>query len=198
MLEVELKSVVDDVTRRRAMVERAGASLTWEGRLLDRRYDTSARTLTGRDEVLRLRVYEADGRSRAELDWKGPTGRQDGYKVREELGVHIVESADVLADILARLGYEVTVEIDREIAQYELGGATVRFERYPRLDDLVEVEGTPAQIEQAITALGLPRDGFTTERLPDFVRRFESRTGERAALCQADLRGERHYDPANA
>jgi adenylate cyclase class IV len=197
MLEVELKSVVDDVEQCRALLERAGGSLTWSGRLLDRRYDTAAHTLTARDEVLRLRVYEGATDSRAELDWKGPTGRQDGYKVREELGVHVVE-ADVLADMLGRLGYEVTVEIDREIAQYELGGATVRFERYPRLDDLVEVEGTPAQIEHAIAALGLPRDGFTTERLPDFVRRYEARTGERAALCQADLHGARHYDPSNA
>ena len=197
MLEVELKSVVDDVPRRRTVLERAGGSLTWAGRLLDRRYDTPTRTLTARDEVLRLRLYQNDVGSRAELDWKGPTGRHDGYKVREELGVHVVE-ADVLADMLGRLGYEVTVEIEREIAQYELGGATVRFERYPRLDDLVEVEGTPAQIEQAIAALGLPRDGFTTERLPDFVRRYEARTGARAALCQADLHGDRHYDPANA
>ena len=197
MLEVELKSVVDDVPRRRAMVERAGGTLAWAGRLIDRRYDTTARTLAKRDHVLRLRVYHDSGSVRAELDWKGPTGHENGYKVREELGVHIGEP-DVLADMLMRLGYEVTMEIEREIAQYELEGATVRFERYPRLDDLVEVEGTPDQIERAIAAIGLPRDGFTSERLPDFVRRFEARTGERAALCQAELRGETHYDPANA
>lgn len=197
MLEVELKSVVDDVPRRRAMVERAGGTLAWAGQLLDRRYDTSSHELAARDHVLRLRVYHDGSSSRAELDWKGPTGREDGYKVREELGVHVGEP-DVLAEMLTRLGYEVTVEIEREIAQYELEGATVRFERYPRLDDLVEVEGTPEQIERAIAAIGLPRDGFTSERLPDFVRRFEARTGERAALCQSELHGERHYDPANA
>jgi predicted adenylyl cyclase CyaB len=197
MLEVELKSVVDDVPRRRAMVERSGGRLAWAGRLLDRRYDTTARTLAGRDHVLRLRVYHDAGSARAELDWKGPTAHENGYKVREELGVHVAEP-DVLADMLERLGYEVTVEIEREIAQYELHGATVRFERYPRLDDLVEVEGTPDQIERAIAAIGLPREGFTSERLPDFVRRFEERTGERAALCEAELRGETRYDPANA
>ena len=197
MLEVELKSVVDDIPQRRAFVERAGGTLTWAGRLLDRRYDTPEHALARRDHVLRLRVYEGERETRAELDWKGPTGHSDGYKVREELGVHVAEH-DVLADMLARLGYVVTVEIDREIAQYELGGATVRFERYPRLDDLVEVEGTPEQIERAIVALGMPREGFTTERLPDFVRRYEARTGTRAALCQSDLQGERHYDPANA
>ena len=197
MLEVELKSVVDDLRHRRGIVERAGGTLAWAGRLLDRRYDTATRALAGRDHVLRLRVYD-DGRSkRAELDWKGPTGHDNGYKVREELGVHVAEP-EVLAEMLTRLGYEVSVEIEREIAQYELEGATVRFERYPRLDDLVEVEGTPAQIERAIAAIGLPRGGFTSERLPDFVRRFETRTRERAALCQAELRGETRYDPANA
>jgi len=197
MLEVELKSVVDDVSRRRAIVERAGATLAWSGRLVDRRYDTSSLALAARDHVLRLRVYHDEGRARAELDWKGPTGHENGYKVREELGVHVGEP-DVLAEMLVRLGYEVTVEIEREIAQYDLEGATVRFERYPRLDDLVEVEGTPDQIERAIAAIGLPREGFTSERLPDFVRRFEARTGQRAALCEAELRGETHYDPSNA
>lgn len=197
MLEVELKSVVDDVPRRRALVERAGGTLSWAGRLLDRRYDTAQHGLAAQDLVLRLRVYHGEDGTRAELDWKGPTGQENGYKIREELGVHVGEP-DVLAEILTRLGYEVTVEIEREIAQYELHGATVRFERYPRLDDLVEVEGTPEQIERAIGAIGLPRKGFTSERLPDFVRRYEARTGERAALCQSELRGETHYDSANA
>ena len=66
----------------------------------------------------------------------------------------------------------------------DLAGAMIRFERYPRMDDLVEVEGTPEQIERAIAALGLPRDGFTSERLPEFVRRFESRTGTPAAITR--------------
>jgi hypothetical protein len=92
----------------------------------------------------------------------------------------------------------VTIAIDREIAQYDLGGAMVRFERYPRMDDLVEVEGTPEQIERAIAALGLPRAGFTSERLPDFVRRYEERTGASAALSDAELRGDVHYDASNA
>lgn len=197
MLEVELKSVVDDVARRRAEVERAGATLTYAGRLEDRRYDTADHALAARDEVLRTRMYRAGSSERAELDWKGPTERKDGYKVREELDVHVVEPA-ALAAILERLGYVVTIAIDREIAQYELDGAMVRFEHYPRMDDLVEVEGTPQQIERAIAALGLPRDGFTADRLPDFVRRYESRTGTTAALSDAELRGDVHYDAANA
>lgn len=197
MLEVELKSVVDDVARRRAAVERSGGRLVFAGQLLDRRYDTADHALAARDEVLRVRVYRSADETRAELDWKGPTRRESGYKLREELATH-VSDPDELTAILDRLGYVVTIAIDRAITQYDLGGAMIRFEQYPRLDDLVEVEGTPEQIERAIAALGLPRDGFTTDRLPDFVRRFEARTGTRAALSQAELRGDTHYDAANA
>jgi hypothetical protein len=66
------------------------------------------------------------------------------------------------------------------------------------MDELVEVEGPPAAIEHAIAVLGLPRDTFTTERLPDFIRRFEERTGQRAAVCDAELTGEASYDVSNA
>jgi predicted adenylyl cyclase CyaB len=197
VLEVELKSVVQDLPRCRAAVEAAGGTLIFAGHLLDRRYDTPDRSLHQRDHVLRLRLYRDEAGVRAELDWKSPTRHEDGYKVREELAVHVAEP-DVMAALLERLGYVVTVAIDREIAQYDLAGAMVRFERYPRLDDLVEVEGTPEEIERAIAAIGLPRHGFTSERLPDFVRRFESRTEQRAALSEDELRGIVCFDPSNA
>ncbi|HTK47831.1 MAG TPA: CYTH domain-containing protein [Gemmatimonadaceae bacterium] len=197
MLEVELKSVVDDVARRRAAIERAGATLVYEGRLEDRRWDTPDRALAARDHVLRVRTYRGEGDERAELDWKGPTRREEGYKLREEIDV-ATNDPGALGEILARIGYEVSMAIDREIAQYELDGAMVRFERYPRMDDLVEVEGAPASIERAIAALGLPRDGFTTDRLPEFVQRYEARTGQRAAVCDAELTGDASYDVSNA
>lgn len=197
MLEVELKSVVDDMTGRRAAVEAAGATLVFAGRLEDRRYDTAGRELTSRDHVLRVRVYRDASGSRSQIDWKGPTRREGGYKLREELEAKVAD-ADALVAILSKLGYEVTIAIDREIVQYDLGGAMVRFERYPRMDDLVEVEGDPAGIERAITVLGMPRAGFTSDRLPDFARRFEERTGSPAALSNDALAGAAAFDVANA
>ncbi|MDB4899268.1 MAG: hypothetical protein JWN53_1076 [Gemmatimonadetes bacterium] len=188
MLEFELKSVVDDVPARRALVERAGARLVFEGRLEDRRYDTPERSLTAQDHVLRVRAYHSSSGTTVELDWKGPSRREQGYKLREEIGAHVVEH-DALVAILDRLGYLVTIAIDREIAQYELEGAMIRFERYPRMDDLVEVEGEPTQIERAIAALGMPRDRFSTDALPEFVRRFEARTGEFAVVSNAEMAG---------
>lgn len=198
MREVELKAAVADLAGARARVEHAGARLAYEGRLEDRRYDAAERALAARDHVLRLRVYRTSGGvASAALDWKGPTGYADGYKVREELTAG-VDDPDALATILEQLGFVVTREIHREIVQYELGGATVRFERYPRMDVLVEIEGTPETIERAIDATGMPRAEFTSERLPAFVARYEARTGERAALCDRELAGDFRFSVDDA
>jgi adenylate cyclase class 2 len=196
MREVELKSVVPDPDAVVAALRGAGATEVMEGRLSDTRYDTADRALLARDHVLRLREFTGRPRSFASIDWKGPTTFADGYKVREELS-STAGDARALAAILESLGYTVIREIDRNIGQFHFLGATVRMERYPRMDTLVEVEGEPAAIEAAIAGLKLPRAGFTTERLTDFVLRFEARTGVRAALCDRELAGDYHF-AANA
>jgi len=196
MREVELKAIVDDADAARDAIRRAGAALAYEGRLEDRRYDTPEFALRLRDQVLRLRVYRA-ATVRAMLDWKGPTAYESGYKVREELST-TAGDPDALATLLERLGYVVTREIDRRIEQYQWEGATIRFEHYPRMDVLVEVEGEPSAIERAIAALAMPREAFTTQRLPDFVRLFEERTGERAAICDRELQGDYRYSATDA
>jgi predicted adenylyl cyclase CyaB len=192
MREVELKAVVDSIPLRIANVERAGARLVFRGRLEDCRYDTADRQLSSRDDVLRLRVYRDERGAHAELGWKGPTQYENGYKVRDEIAARSPD-ADALRHILERAGFVIIREIDRDISQYDLHGATVRFEHYPRMDDLVEVEGEPEAIERAIAAIGLPREAFTSERLFDFVRRWEERTGQSAALCDRELTGEHPY-----
>ncbi|MDP9204882.1 MAG: class IV adenylate cyclase [Gemmatimonadota bacterium] len=194
MREVELKAVVDDLPTTRNLLEKAGARLSFEGRLSDRRYDVESRELAGRDEVLRVRRYHAPGLSKTFFDWKGPTETQDVYKIREEVST-LVEDIEALNKILARLGFMVTMEIDRDIAQYELAGATIRFETYPRMDVLVEVEGQPDSIDNAIEALGLARGRFSSDRLAGFVARFEQRTGVRAAVCDRELEGDYRFRP---
>lgn len=193
MLEVEVKSVVDDLAARKARLLARGAEEVFVGRMLDLRYDTADGALAAVDHVLRVRVYSnADGES-AHLDWKGPTQIDGGLKLREESTTTVGDGGGLTA-ILDALGYVVTREIEREVFIYRVAGATVRFERYPRMDDLVEVEGDSDAIDRAVEALGMDRSGFTAERLPDFARRFEARTGERPALCAAELAGDYPYD----
>ena len=186
MREVELKAVVDDLAERRKRIEAAGAALSFEGKIADRRYDFASGELSSRDQVLRVRRYIGRPSTQTCLDWKGPTEFRDVYKVREEITTP-VEDFDSLEQIILRLGLVLTSEIDREIAQYQIGGATIRFEVYPRMDTLVEVEGEPAAIEDAIEALGLPRALFSARRLSDFVEDFEQRTGVQAAISDSDL-----------
>ncbi|MGK2936057.1 MAG: class IV adenylate cyclase [Gemmatimonadaceae bacterium] len=193
MIEVEVKAVVDDVAARRVRLLAAGAREEFSGRMRDLRYDTPDHALAAVDHVLRVRVYSGPAGETMHLDWKGPTGIEEGLKTREEHTTGVADPAGLTA-ILTALGFVVTREIEREVSMYRLGDATVRFERYPRMDDLVEVEGTPDAIEGAIVALGMERSTFTAERLPDFARRFEARTGERVALCDAELAGEYKYD----
>lgn len=191
MREVELKAVVPDLDDARARVERAGGRLVFAGRLEDRRWDTPNGEIEARDHVLRVRVYRGElaaGLPQVLLDWKGPTTAQDGYKVREELSVPAAD-AETLGAILERLGYVIVREVDRDVVQYDLHGAMVRFERYPRMDVLVEIEGDPESIERAIRDTGIARDAFTTDALAAFIERYEARTGRRAATSERALDG---------
>ena len=66
------------------------------------------------------------------------------------------------------------------------------------MDTLIEIEGPEDAIEAAIRASGLPRDSFTPDRLYMFVQRYEARTGQRAAICDAELRGEYRFQLQDA
>ncbi|HEX6058302.1 MAG TPA: CYTH domain-containing protein, partial [Gemmatimonadaceae bacterium] len=92
MKELELKALVPDLDASRRRIEASGGRLVFEGRLEDRRYDTEPRTLGKRDHVLRVRVYRDASGARAELDWKGPTEYENGYKMREELSAGVADA----------------------------------------------------------------------------------------------------------
>lgn len=192
MRETELKAVVPDESECVRRLLAAGAVQVSDGRLEDRRYDQPDRRLTMQDVVLRLRVRRNGTASSATLDLKGPATFDDGYKHREETSVP-VGSAAQMAGILAALGYVVTRAIDRDVLVLRLGRATLRFERFARMDTLLEVEGPEEAIEAAILASGLPRASFTTDRLYMFVQRFEARTGQRAAICDDESSGSYRY-----
>ena len=60
---------------------------------------------------------------------------------------------------------------------------------------LVEVEGQPDSIENAIEILGVARGKFSSDRLTTFVGRFEQRTGVRAAISDRELEGDYTFRP---
>jgi len=197
MREIELKAVVPDESLCVSRILAAGGQPVSEGRLEDRRYDFPDRRLTVRDLVLRLRLYRNGPGTEATLDWKGAASFEAGYKHREETSVTVGDAAQ-MADILSALGFVVTRALDRDIRVLRLGDATLRVERFPRMDTLLEVEGPAPAIEAAIRASGLPRESFTADRLYMFVQRYEARTGQRAAICDAEAAGDYRFSLEDA
>ncbi len=180
-LETELKAVVADPAKVRERLQAAGATRVREGLMSDRRYDRDG-ALARRAEVLRLRSYRLTGSgAEGRITWKGPARADaNGYRVREEHEVTFSGDGAEAAALLGALGYEETFAIDRWVEYWELGGATVRLEWYPRMDVLCEVEGEPDAIEAAIAVTGIPREDFTAEAIAEFVLRYEATRGPAA------------------
>lgn len=187
--ELELKAVVPDPSLLRRHLVESGAESTFRGLMEDRILDLDG-TLQSRDEVLRVRTWRPEGADhRAQMAWKGPTRRSpEGYKLREEIEFAVAGDGTSALAMLGALGYTVYKAVDRFVEVFWVRGAEARVEWYPRMDVLVEVEGTPEAIEAALGVTGLPRAAFEPEPLAEFVRRFEERTGVTAALAMADLK----------
>lgn len=201
--EHELKARLEEAPEAfAARLREAGWRRTFRGEMRDRRYDSRECRLEAEDRVLRLREWRAEtpGRSDAPsraaeraskprlavLAWKGPAATSEGFKVREERETEVGD-ADAMAGILARLGFpDVTMTIDRRVEVWEKGSVTVRVERYPRMDVLVEAEGPPEAVEAVLPELGLPREAWSSAPLTAFVSEFERRTGRTARLAEEE------------
>lgn len=158
--------------------------------LRDRRLDSAGR-LTALDQVLRLRRWVGEGGAEhGEVGWKGPVSvSPEGYKRREELSFRVEDPAAAIR-VFERLGFNMVHAIDRFVEVYELAGAVARVEWYPRMDVLIEIEGTPEGIETLIARAGLSRAACSADNLAAFVVRYEARTGRKAVLAEAELGGE--------
>jgi adenylate cyclase class IV len=175
--------VVPDPAELRQRLLANGARPGFAGLMLDRRFD-HAGELLARDEVLRVRLFrQADGNETAWLGWKGPTGTTpEGYKSRRELEFAVQGDGASPAELLEALDFQESLRIDRYVEYYELGDTSLRLEWYPRMDVLLEVEGSGAGIERALRVTGLPRSEFSADSLTAFATRFEVRTGLPALL----------------
>ena len=177
------------LVRRRLLA--AGARAGFAGMMVDRRYDRDGE-LVARDEVLRLRLYRhPDGREDAVVAWKGATRiTPQGYKERREIEYAIRAEDARPEELFAVLGYGEISTIERYVEHYHLVESVVRLEWYPRMDVLVEVEGSDAGIEAGLRVIAIPREAYTAETLKAFVDRFTLRTARPAILVAADLAGE--------
>src|SRR5207244_11066987 len=133
----------------------AGARVEFEGEMSDRRFDRK-RALSQRDEVLRLRMFRpSDGSAPyGVLAWKGKHSKRGEYRHRAEVEARVADP-DAVVTILQQLGFKVSLQIDRQVEIYRLGGAVLRFAWYPVMDVLLCVEGDPGGIVRAICGTGV-------------------------------------------
>ena len=190
--ELELKAVLSEPEAVRRALAAARAREGFRGLMRDRRFDRGGE-LGRRDEVLRVRLFEAGEGSpvggSAVLGWKGPMGvSPNGYKQREEIELETGDAA-AATHLIQALGFAEVHAIDRYVEIYQVLGAVIRLEWYPRMDALIEVEGGPEAIEAAIALIGIPRSTFLAAALAQFAAGFEARTNQAAALSEAELAG---------
>jgi predicted adenylyl cyclase CyaB len=189
-IELELKAVVAHPAALRQALQAAGAQEAFRGMLRDRRFDRNGE-LGRQEQVLRLRCWTSTaGATRAQLGWKGAKSvSPEGYKHCEEIECEVGDGA-AARQLLEALGYRVVHAIDRYVEIYHLNGAAARLEWYPRMDVLVEIEGSAEGIEALIAVAGLSRPACLPDALVAFAARFEARTGRPAVLAESGLDGE--------
>jgi adenylate cyclase class IV len=183
--------VVTDPAAIRERLLAAGARAGFRGLMSDARYDRNGE-LTGRDEVLRLRMFRhEDGVLETILGWKGPTTRTaDGYKSRIELEYELHAKSHPAEALLSALGYQRVQVIDRYVEYFHLGTTDLRLEWYPRMDVLLEVEGDGPGIEAGLVAAGVSRASCSPDTLSAFAARYGARTGRPAVLARHELGDE--------
>ncbi len=145
MLEIELKVRVPALGPLQAALLAKGARPGGRLHEHDIYYNAPHRDFSATDEALRVRY--ASGR--AVVTYKGAKIKDLGLKAREELNT-AVESGEVTEQILLRLGFVKTAEVDKWRETYKLDNATVSL-------DEVDGLGTFAEIE--VIAEGDDRDG---------------------------------------
>lgn len=148
-VETEVKMWVASLAAVEARLITAGAKLA-APRVFERnnRYDRRDGSLTADGVVLRLRQD-----SRGRLTYKEAGTLVDGVMSRFEAEVEISDF-DTMALILERLGFVFSFAYEKYRTTYHLDGAEIVLDEMP-FGSFVEVEGSHAQIFQALDVLNL-------------------------------------------
>jgi adenylate cyclase class 2 len=135
MLEIELKVRVDALGPVRQRLQQLNAEFSGRVHEHDIYYNGSHRNFATTDEALRVRY--AGGK--AVVTYKGAKLKNLGLKAREELNTE-VESGEVFGEILARLGFLKTAEVNKWREHYRYGNASIALDEVEHLGTFVEIE----------------------------------------------------------
>jgi len=135
MLEIELKVAVPSLDPVRERLKEKEAAFTGKDHEHDIYYNAPHRDFGVTDEALRVR-YIGD---HALVTYKGKKLENYGLKAREEFNT-AVESGEVFEQILSRLGFTRTAEVNKWRENYRLGDAAFALDTVEKLGTFVEIE----------------------------------------------------------
>lgn len=135
MLEIELKVQVDTLGPVREQLNKRNAQFSGRLHEHDIYYNAPHRDFGTTDEALRVR-YTND---HAVITYKGAKLAKYGLKAREELNT-AVESGEAFEQILVRLGFVKTAEVNKWRENYRLGTAAISLDSVDELGTFVEIE----------------------------------------------------------
>jgi adenylate cyclase class 2 len=157
-IETEIKLKVASVEAAHEALDRIGARATRARHIEDNLlFDLEGRVLRGRGHLLRLRETP----SGAVLTFKGPYRVDGGIKSREEIEAGSADGSALRA-ILNRLGFVPVFRYQKYREAFAWQGQEIVVDETP-IGVFLEIEGDPAGIHAAATALGFGPSDYLTD-----------------------------------
>jgi len=135
MLEIELKVRISSLEPVRQQLIRLNAQFCGRIHEHDVYYNAPHRDFGITDEAIRVR-YSDD---HAVVTYKGAKIKTSGLKAREELTT-AVESGEIFEQVLDRLGFGKTAEVNKWRENYKLGTMAVSLDSVDELGTFAEIE----------------------------------------------------------
>ncbi|MDD1695738.1 MAG: class IV adenylate cyclase [Methanoregula sp.] len=158
MLEIELKVRISSLEPVRRELKRLNAQFCGRKHEHDVYYNAPHRDFAVTDEAIRIR-YTND---HAVVTYKGAKIKSSGLKAREELNTAI-ESGEIFEQMLDRLGFKKTAEVNKWRENYKLGTIAISLDKVDELGTFAEIEimaenedsDASAQIEKISKEIGI-------------------------------------------
>ncbi|MBN2183457.1 MAG: class IV adenylate cyclase [Sedimentisphaerales bacterium] len=153
-IEIEAKLKVDSLAEVENKLRQLDAEFVAEQDQSDIHFDDLSANLSGSDKCLRLRRQVVGETIRLFLTYKGAKEKSN-YKKRQEIEFEVgdAESAEKL---LAALGYERRLSVDKKRRLWKFGGCEVALDKLKELGEFVEIEGPDDEkISEVQKSLGL-------------------------------------------
>ena len=176
--EIELKFPVEDVVSFRTVVTRLGLDVATE-RTLERNtlYDTPARDLRTKRQLLRLREYGE--RNVVTHKRVADDGEPDTrYKRRIETE-SLIDDSEALAEIFTQLGFGPVFRYEKFRTEWEDGEGHLVLDETP-IGIWAELEGPPAWIDRMREVLGVREEECLLDSYGMLFLKWKERTGSGA------------------